>query len=163
MSVLKVRVYPDPVLKQISESIQAVDSQFRRLIDDLVETMYAYSGGIGISAPQVGVLKRLIVIDVSKKIPGKERLIMINPVVIAESDYKISREGCMSIPDFTANVRRAQQIAVSWRDIEMNERRSESCGLEAICIQHEIDHLDGKLFLDRVTSLKSDVFMRKRR
>ena len=163
MSVLKVRIYPDPVLKQVSGPVQGLDVKCQRFIDDLVETMEAYPGAIGISAPQVGVLSRIIVIDVSKKIPEKSRLIMMNPVVILESDYEISREGCMSIPDFTANVKRAQKITVSWRDVDWLERTTESEGLEAICIQHEIDHLNGILFLDRVTSLKSDVFTRKKR
>lgn len=163
MGVLKVRVYPDPVLKQISRPVTSVDDKFRRFVGDLIETMQAYPGGIGISAPQVGVLSRVIVVDLSKKSPENKQLIMINPVVLNSSDCQIGREGCMSIPDFTANVRRARRIMVSWRDLDWNENKVESEGLEAVCIQHEIDHLDGLLFLDRVTSLKSDVFRRKNR
>jgi len=124
--------------------------------------MHQQPGGIGIAAPQVGVLKCVIIIDVSRKIQGKAQLVMINPVITAESDFRIFREGCMSIPDFTANVRRANTIKVEWFDLDMKVNRIETDGLEAVCIQHEVDHLNGILFLDRVSSLKIDVFRRKK-
>ncbi len=163
MSILKVLVYPNPVLKQVSKPVSHPDEEFRRFVSDLIQTMHAYPGGIGISAPQVGVLRRVIVVDLSKKMPEKTGRVMVNPVIVARSDSRISREGCMSIPDFTANVSRARRITAIWRDLDHIERRGDFDGLEAVCIQHEIDHLDGILFLDRVSCLKTDVFIRKKK
>lgn len=161
MSLFSLRRFPDRVLRKISEPVSKVDRGVRKFIDRLIETMRSQPGGIGIAAPQVGVLKRIAIVDVSKRDPSKKQLILINPIIRSQKQAAISREGCMSLPDFTANVQRYRSIEVCWHDIQMKEHVMWTDGIEAICIQHELDHLNGLLFLDRVTSLKSDVFPRK--
>ncbi len=130
--------------------------------EKLEETMEAQPGGIGIAAPQVGVLRQVAIVDVSPKEAGTQRLILINPVILERFEEKIVREGCMSLPHYTANVTRAGRIRLRWFDLEMRRREKVSSELEAICIQHEVDHLNGMLFLDRVGCLNSDVFRRKK-
>ena len=162
MPPFAIRRFPDPVLRKVSDPIKAVDRKIRLLIDHLIETMYAQPGGVGIAAPQVGVLKRIAVVDVSPKVPGAKMHILINPRIVSLEQEGIFREGCMSVPDFTANVKRAQAIMVEWQDLDLRIHQLLATGLEARCIQHEVDHLNGFLFVDRVGSLKSDVFPRKR-
>jgi peptide deformylase len=162
MSSLRIRTFPDSALRLISKPVNKVDRFIRTFIDQLIETMYAQPGGIGIAAPQVGVLKRIAVIDLSQKVPGTHLLVLINPEIVSADDYQVSREGCMSLPDYTANIKRAQHLRLKWQDLNLRECQMETTGLEARCIQHEVDHLNGMLFLDRVASVKSDVFRRKR-
>jgi peptide deformylase len=143
-----------------------VSSDERNLIkflQDLKKTLYAQRGGIGIAAPQVGLAKRIIMIDVSPKDPTKERLVMINPIILGYAGEVLSLEGCMSLPDYTANIKRAIKITVEWTDERGRLNQKLATGIEAICIQHEIDHLNGVLFIDRVSSLKTDVFPRRKR
>ena len=162
MPSLKIRTFPDSALRKISEPIIKVDNSLRSFIDRLIETMRHQPGGIGIAAPQVGVLKRIAIVDVSLKVPGARLLILINPVIISTENYQVSREGCMSLPDYTANIRRAERLLIKWQDFSLKEHQMTAEGLEARCIQHEVDHLNGMLFVDRAASLKSDVFRRKR-
>lgn len=163
-SVRPVRVYPDPVLKMKCEEVTNIDDSVLAIVDDLTETMLALPRCVGLAAPQIGEVKRIVVVDVSRhpKAPPKNHglLCMINPVITNRLGEKVSREGCVSVPDLTANVRRAENIAITFLDCEGHEVCIETNGFEAIAIQHELDHLDGKLFLDRVSS--SDVFKRKR-
>jgi len=153
---------PDPVLAMTAHSVDHISSDILRFIERLSETLYQQPGGIGIAAPQIGVLKRIAIVDVSPKDKTKERLVLVNPELMWARNYVTFREGCMSVPDFTGNVERAQHIKVRWQDETQTWREMETTGIEAVCIQHEIDHLNGKVFLDRVTSLKTDVFPRKR-
>jgi len=162
MPSFPIRTFPDSALRKISDPVTQVDHSLRSFIDRLIETMRHQPGGIGIAAPQVGVLKRIAVVDVSLKVPGARLLILINPVIISAQDYQISREGCMSLPDYTANIKRAQRLILKWQDMDLREHEKTVEGLEARCVQHEVDHLNGMLFVDRAVSLKSDVFRRKR-
>lgn len=161
-SLLKIRIFPDPVLRKISLPVAKMDVGLITFVRKLEKTMEAQPGGIGIAAPQVGVLRQIAVVDVSPKETGTQRLILVNPVILERFEEKIVREGCMSLPHYTANVTRAARIRVRWLDFEMRRREKVASGLEAICIQHEVDHLNGMLFLDRVGCLNSDVFRRKR-
>lgn len=157
-----IRTFPDPVLRKISSPVKQIDHELNRLIQGLWDFLKAQPGGIGIAAPQVGILKRVAVIDLSKKIPHAKRIVLINPVIEDMADFQALREGCMSIPHYTANAARASRIKLNWFDESFQKRHKIAAGLEAVCIQHEVDHLDGMLFLDRVSCLNSDVFRRKK-
>ncbi len=162
MTVRDVLRYPHPALKQTARPVEPGEAT--SVAEDLVETMRAHPGCVGLAAPQLGELVRMIVVDVSEhpKAEGSSGLLLlVNPVVVRASGAHVAREGCLSIPHLTANVRRATSIALeaSTRDGEAVSLSSE--GFEARCLLHEIDHLDGILFLDRVDSLATDVFRRQ--
>ncbi len=166
MAILPVLKFPDPLLKERSAPVARVDGEVSSVIDDLLETMRASPGGVGIAAPQVGVLQRIIAVDVSShKRGGREEnhglLVLVNPEILARGGKQLVREGCMSVPDYTANVQRAQWVLVDALDRGGKQLILEAIGFEAVAIQHELDHLDGILFLDRVVSVKTDVFRRK--
>ena len=163
MAVLQIRLFPDPILRKRCTAVNPSDPKLRFLSKDLEHTLYAQTGGIGIAAPQVGIDKRLILIDISSKDPTKHLEVMINPVILVQEGEVLSREGCMSLPDYTANVKRFERLQLEWTDIRGWKKEKTAHGIEAICIQHEIDHLNGMLFIDRVVSLKTDVFPRQRR
>jgi peptide deformylase len=154
----EVLLYPDPVLKQVAAPAQAGDLE--RVGADVLDTMRSFPGCVGLAAPQLGELVRVIAVDVSEH-PKAETsnglLLLANPRVTRAEGSEVAREGCLSIPDLTANVRRATRITV-----EHAEGSVECEGFEARCLLHELDHLDGVLFLDRVESLVDDVFRRKR-
>ena len=163
MAILDILTYPDERLKTVSESVTDVDDVLRRFVCDLEETMRAGPGGVGIAAPQVGDFRRIVIVDVSskKKIKHHGRLVLINPELVAWDGMAVGREGCMSVPDFTGNVIRAESIVVEALD-EQGEAVRYACeGYEARAIQHEMDHLDGMLFLDRLVSRRHDLFRRK--
>jgi peptide deformylase len=153
-------------LKQIARPVgdgEAADAE--RVARDLVDTMRSYPGCVGIAAPQVDELVRVIVVDVTdhpKAVGSNGLLVLVNPRVAAAEGSEIGREGCLSIPELTANVRRATRVVVEARTPSGGERVVDAVGFEARCLQHELDHLDGILFLDRVESLERDVFKRKR-
>lgn len=136
------------------------------LIGDLVDTMRDGPGSVGVAAPQIGVNMRVCVVDVSKSKNGRDNnhglLVMVNPEITRREGAAVMREGCMSIPDYTGDVERAVEITVRFIDGEGVQREIDAAGFEAVAIQHEIDHLDGILFLDRVTSLKTGLFRRKK-
>jgi peptide deformylase len=167
MAILPILKFPDPLLKEKSEPVERVTPEVSGVIDDLLDTMRASPGGVGISAPQVGVLRRIVAVDVSASKRGSRGenhglLVLINPEILAKGGRQIVREGCMSIPDYTANIERAQWVLVDAVDREGKQVILESVGFEAVAIQHEVDHLDGILFLDRVSSIKTDLFRRKK-
>jgi peptide deformylase len=167
MAVRDVLRCPHPSLKQVCPPLAPGDSdEVERLAGDLVDTMRANPRCVGLAAPQIDALVRMIVVDVSEH-PRTTRchglLLLVNPRIVEASGAEVGREGCLSIPDFTANVRRATKIVVEALTPAGEERVLESTGFEARCLQHEIDHLDGLLFLDRVAALRTDVFPRKRR
>jgi len=167
MAILPVLQFPDPGLKEKSTPVTGVTAEVSAFIDDLLETMRASPGCIGIAAPQVGMLSRIIVVDVSGHRRGGQEenhglLVLVNPEILARGGKQLVREGCMSVPDYTANVQRAQWILVDALDREGKQIILEAVGFESIAIQHEVDHLDGYLFLDRVSSIKTDIFRRKR-
>lgn len=164
MSILKVYKYPDPVLKQISIPVTDFNNELKNFIADHVETMYSFDFCVGLAAPQVGNLQRIITVDVSKaRKPqdGHGLLVLINPKILEYADFKIVREGCLSIPDLTANVKRAMKIKVEYLDEQGNQKTLDTTNFEAHAIQHEMDHLDGILFLDKITNPASDLFRRK--
>lgn len=165
MAVCEIRLYPDPVLKQVCDPLEKLDAKADALVQDLIDTMVSAGHSVGVAAPQIGIPKRVVVVDVSGSKLGKDNnhglLTMINPEIIRKEGSKIMREGCMSVPDYTGNVTRAEVIVVQFLDRDGRERVINASGFEAVAIQHELDHLDGMLFLDRVSSLKTDIFRRK--
>ena len=164
MAVREVLRYPDRRLKQVCEAI-AGDERARAVATDLLDTMRSFPGCVGIAAPQIGELVRIVVVDVSahpKGAGGHGELVLVDPLVVAEDGADVSREGCLSIPDLTADVRRATTIALTATTPAGARVEIESGGFEARCLLHELDHLDGILFLDRVASLRENVFRRKR-
>ncbi len=167
MAILPILQFPDPGLKEKSAPVTGVTTEVSAFIDDLLETMRASPGCVGIAAPQIGMLSRIIVVDVSGHRRGGQEenhglLVLVNPEILARGGKQLVREGCMSVPDYTANVQRAQWILVDALDREGKQVILEAVGFESIAIQHEVDHLDGYLFLDRVSSVKTDIFRRKR-
>ncbi|MGK2878304.1 MAG: peptide deformylase [Solirubrobacterales bacterium] len=161
MAVRKVLLYPDPGLKRVCDPAPSGD-QLLTIVEDLTDTMRSFPGCVGIAAPQIGYCSRVAVIDLSahKKAPESVHglTVLVDPVVVSGEGSEVAREGCLSVPQLTANVRRYVDAAVTTRggDFEFE-------GFEARCVLHEIDHLDGLLFLDRVTSLTADVFPRRQR
>lgn len=165
MPTQKILIYPHPILKKMAHSVEVIDGTIQGLIEDLVDTMHDGPGSVGVAAPQIGVSLRVCVIDVSKNRNGKDNnhglLTMINPVIIEREGSAIMREGCMSIPDYTGDVERSTRVVVTFTDSDDNAQTVEATGFEAVAIQHEMDHLDGILFLDRIASLKTGLFRRK--
>ena len=164
MATLPVLKYPHQILRAMSEPVLKVDDEIRRIVNDMIETMYVLPSCVGVAAPQVGYPLRILVIDVSRKIGPKKNhglLAMINPVLIYAEGEKMTKEGCLSIPAFLGNVKRATNVIVRGLNPEGNKVEVLSQGLEAIAIQHEVDHLNGVLFIHRVSSLASDLVRRK--
>jgi len=164
MAIREILRYPDPILKEISEPVEWVTEPIIEIIDDLIETLYASPGGAGIAAPQIGELKRIIAVDVSKNRRADHHhglIVMINPNILSRRGKQVCREGCMSVPDYTGNVTRSTWVLVEGLDRHGNTEVIEADGFEAVAIQHEMDHLDGVLFLDRITSIKGNLFRRK--
>ena len=157
----KILTVPDPVLRKISEPVTKVNSEIKRLMDDMLETMYA-APGIGLAAVQIGVLKRIIVIDLSKNNEKNEPIFIVNPEIISKSDELISyEEGCLSIPNQFAEVKRPSTCKLNFLDYNGEKKVINADGLLATCIQHEIDHLNGILFIDRLSKLKKDLILKK--
>jgi peptide deformylase len=162
--VREVLLHPDPRLKQVARPVEPGEP-VADLAADLLETMRAGPRTVGLAAPQVGELVRLVIVDCSTHPKATENhglLVLVNPVIAASTGSEIGREGCLSIPEITANVRRATDVVVEAADPEGAPLRIEATGFEARALQHEIDHLDGVLILDRVASLDTDVFRRRR-
>ncbi|MEE4189396.1 MAG: peptide deformylase [Roseobacter sp.] len=155
-------LHPDPRLKKMCDPVADIDDDLRVLAKDMLETMYA-APGIGLAAPQVGILQRAIVVDCIKEGEGTPRpTVMFNPEVIAASDEtRVYEEGCLSIPEQFADVTRPSEVEVRWMDMDGNEQSEVFTDLWATCIQHEIDHLDGKLFIDYLKPLKRQIITRK--
>ena len=157
-----IRHFPDPCLRAKCKPVSKVDADLHKLIDRLDRVRKSQPSGIGIAAPQIGVNSAAAIVDVSARIPGSRKLIIINPVILHQSTIKISREGCMSIPDYTGMLKRYDQVVLKWQNETGKACQGHFEGIEAVCIQHEIDHLDGVLFLDRVSSMKRDMIPRPR-
>ena len=166
MPVREVLRYPHPALKRTARPIDEADGPLpERVAADLVDTMHAFPGCVGVAAPQIDELVRIVVVDVGahpRATVSNGLMVLVNPSVVEAEGSEVAREGCLSIPHLTANVRRATKITVEARTPAGEHVRVETEGFEARCVLHEIDHLDGLLFLDRVDSLKTDVFRRKR-
>ena len=161
MPLLTIRLFPDPVLRKSALKVTSFDAKFRRLVESLDETMRAQSSGIGIAAPQAGISVQLALVDVSARVPGSKRRVLVNPKILEARDEKISREGCMSLPEYTGNLTRYDWIRLTWQDEFGKAHQGDFSGIEAICIQHEVDHLQGRLFLDRISFLNRDLIPRR--
>ena len=161
MSQRKIVIEPDPILRKRSESLEKVDDELRALLNDMLETMYA-APGIGLAAVQVGILKRLIVIDISKDKEKKSPLFLINPEIISRSKKtSIYEEGCLSLPGHFAEIERPAECQIRFVDYNGKEKELQANGLLATCIQHEVDHLNGVLFIDYLSKLKKDMIIKK--
>ena len=162
MAILEILKYPNPVLVKVAAPVRNITAKTARLIDDMLDTMYA-APGVGLAAPQVGHSQRIIVLDIDHENPGKQVHKLINPIISRAEGEVIWEEGCLSVVDFTAEVRRAAQVEVVATDENEKEIRIATEGLLAVALQHEIDHLDGKLFIDRISRLKRDLYSRRRK
>ena len=164
MALLKILTFPDPFLKKIAESVTVFDDQLKDLIRDMAETMYD-EPGIGLAATQVGENKRLFVMDVyyDKEDPEskKQPVAVINPEIIEKSGESCIEEGCLSVPDFRADVKRSAELVLRFQDLQEETHEIQAEGLLAICIQHEFDHLNGKLFIDHLPPLKRRMVQNK--
>ena len=161
MAILPVIIAPDPRLKVRCQAVERIEDEVRRLMDDLLETLGA-ANGIGLAAPQVGVTRRVIAIDVHGADEDPNPLVLANPEILSASDEEITNEeGCLSLPEYYAEVRRPAAIQVRYLDRDGEVRELAAEGLLAVCIQHEMDHLDGFLFVDHVSALKRNIILRK--
>lgn len=158
MAKLEILKFPDPRLRQKAKPIERVDDAIRRLADDMLETMYD-APGIGLAATQVGVAKQLIVIDVSEE--RNQPLVLINPEIVNAEGEETMEEGCLSVPGFYETVKRAERVEVRALDRDGNPLELNLDGLLAVCVQHEIDHLHGKLFVDYLSKLKRERIRKK--
>ena len=161
MTIRKILTIPDPLLRKKSLSVEKVDKEIRNLMDDMISTMYD-APGIGLAAVQIGVPKRVVVMDLSKNPDRKKPMYFINPEIIWKSNVNSSyEEGCLSIPNQFAKVERPDKCHIKYVDYEGNEKKLEAEGLLSTCIQHEIDHLNGVLFIDYLSKLKKDIIVKK--
>ena len=162
MAILEILKFPAPVLSKVAAPVKNINANTAQLVSDMLDTMYA-APGVGLAAPQVGASQRVIVLDVDHENPGKLTYKLINPVITRSEGEVIWEEGCLSVVDFTAEVKRAAQVQVTAFDADEKEIKIDAEGLLAVALQHEIDHLDGKLFIDRISRLKRDLYARRRK
>ncbi|AQX28666.1 MULTISPECIES: peptide deformylase [unclassified Bartonella] len=167
MSIKPLVILPDPILREVSKPVENIDSIIQKLADDMLETMYD-AQGIGLAAVQVGVPLRMLVLDISPRLEisskdaPKNPLVVINPEILWISDERnIYQEGCLSIPEYFAEVERPKYLRICYRDREGKKAEIEVGGLLATCLQHEIDHLNGYLFIDHISKIKRDMVIRK--
>lgn len=165
MAILPIIEIPDPRLRQVSEPVAAVDDDLRRLMDDMLETMYA-APGIGLAAIQVGVAKRVLVIDLQDEgddgKPVKSPLYFVNPEILSSSDeVSVYNEGCLSVPEIFADVERPARVRARWLDYDGNAHEEELDELMSTCLQHEMDHLEGVVFIDHLSKLKRAMALKK--
>jgi len=162
MPVLEILKYPDPKLSRVSLPVKNITGETLQLVEDMLETMYA-APGVGLAAPQVGVHQRIVVLDIDHENPRKNVYKLINPLITRSEGEIVWEEGCLSVVDFAAEVRRAAQVELVALDENQKEIKIAAEGLLAVAFQHEIDHLDGKLFIDRISRLKRDLYARRRK
>ena len=161
MAKKQILIIPDPLLRKVSDPVSSVNTEIKNLMDDMLETMYA-APGIGLAAVQIGVLKRIIVIDLSKDGEKKNPLFIVNPEITFKSNELISyEEGCLSIPNQFAEVKRPSSCKVNFLDYDGKKKEINANGLLATCIQHEVDHIDAILFIDHLSKLKKDLIIKK--
>lgn len=162
MALRNILIHPDPRLKKAATPVASVTDDLRRLADDMLETMY-HAPGIGLAAPQIGVMERVLVMDCVKDEGAKpDPMVLINPQVVWTSDTRnVYEEGCLSIPEHYAEVERPAEVEVEWMELDGKTRREKFDALWATCVQHEIDHLNGKLFIDYLGPLKRQMITRK--
>lgn len=160
MALLKILKYPEAVLKERAKAVENIDARLVTLLDSMAQTMYA-APGVGLAAPQIGESSRMIVLDTDHDNPGKHLLKLINPEIVESHGSIIWEEGCLSVVDFTAEVKRAKQVLVRAWTPDQKEIQIEADDLLAVALQHEIDHLEGRLFIDRISRIKRELYKRK--
>ena len=160
MGILEIRTFPDEVLKRKAEEVKDINAEIAKLAEDMLDTMYS-APGIGLAAPQVGRSLRVIVFDISHKEGEKRPYILINPVITAAEGSEVMEEGCLSIPGVYAHVKRAARVEVKGYDLDGREVTLQAEGLLARVIQHEVDHLDGVLFIDRLSRIRREIIKKK--
>ena len=161
MSKRRILIEPDPILRKKSQKLETVDDELRKLMDDMLETMYE-APGIGLAAVQIGILKRLVVIDISKEGQTKKPFFFVNPIITFKSENtSIHEEGCLSLPGHFAEIERPSECHLDYIDYYGKKKTLKASGLLATCIQHEVDHLDGILFIDYLSKLKKDMIIKK--
>ncbi len=160
MAVRTILHYPEPLLKKISAPVVVFDDALKQLAQDMAETMYDVPG-VGLAAPQVGVLTRLIVIDCSGKDNPPDLIVAVNPKIVAQEGESCEEEGCLSIPEYYAPVKRFERVTMNYQDVEGLPQQRQADGLLAVAMQHEIDHLQGILFVDHLSPLKRSIFRKK--
>jgi peptide deformylase len=160
MAILDIKKYPDKILKQQTVFVNSIDDHTQHLIDDMIETMYA-AKGIGLAANQVGISKRLCVIDVSVREEKSPLIVLINPLIVEKEGMVEAEEGCLSIPGYMTNIKRAERVYIRGLSREGKTVEIECTGLLARALQHEIDHLDGLLIIDRISPIKREFFKRR--
>ncbi len=157
----KILIEPDPILRKKCEPLEKVDDNVRKLMNEMLDIMYK-APGIGLAAIQIGILKRLVVIDISKEKEKKDPLFLINPEIMSRSETKsVYEEGCLSLPGQFAEVERPSECILKYLDLDGKEKNLKAKGLLSTCIQHEVDHLDGVLFIDYLSKLKKDMIIKK--
>ncbi|BEQ13291.1 peptide deformylase [Desulfoferula mesophila] len=161
MAVLPIKTFPDSVLSKTCRQVHEVDEDLKQLAQDMLDTMYA-APGVGLAAPQVGRDERLVVIDCSPRDGEPQPLVLFNPRIVEMDGEVVFEEGCLSVPEFTCDVTRAERVVVKAMDAEGQPITIEGEGLLAICLQHELDHLEGRLFLDRISPLKRSLYKKRR-
>lgn len=164
MALRDIVLYPDNRLKTICEPVQGFDAELRDFVNDLLETCASGPGAVGIAAPQVGFMQRICIVDATRArhpVPNHGKLILVNPEITAWEGFAVGREGCLSVPEYTGNVVRAEKIQLNAFDLNGKALSFAMEGYEARIAQHELDHLDGVLFLDRLISRGTDLFQRK--
>ncbi len=160
MTVLKIVLYPDKALRTVCAPVETFDAELKSIVNDMIETMYFYKGTVGLAAPQVNILKRIVTIDINAKSSQDKLFVLINPEIISISKKKYVREGCLSIPEYLADIKRGKKVTVRAQNIDGNFFELSASELEAVAIQHEVDHLDGIVFIDRIDSLKTGLIRR---
>lgn len=161
MALLPIKTFPDPCLGRACRQVEVVDDDLRQLAADMLETMYD-APGVGLAAPQVGSDLRLVVVDCSAKDEEPAPMVLVNPRIVEAEGSLVFEEGCLSVPEFTADVTRHERVVVEAVDQEGRPVRVEGHGLVAVCLQHELDHLEGRLFIDRISPLKRSLYKKRR-
>ncbi len=160
MAVREILKYPDKTLQRTADPVTTIDGKLAARMNDMVETMYA-ANGIGLAAPQIGLLERAIVVDANTEHRGKDLVKLINPVIVESEGSIVWEEGCLSVVNYQAEVTRARRILVRAWTVDQKEIEIEAEDLPAVCLQHEIDHLDGSLFIDRISRLKRELYRKR--
>lgn len=162
LALLPIRTYPDPVLRRKCSPAEPGTAEIRRLAEDMIETMYA-APGIGLAAPQVGESVRMVIVDIFAHLGEPDPKVMLNPEILSFSDNIAFEEGCLSLPEFTHEVERPRVVEVKYQDLDGSEIKLKAEDLFAVAIQHEMDHLEGRLLLDYASMVKRDIYRRKAR
>ncbi len=157
----QIRIFPDAVLRKKTEIVTVFDANLRDLVKTMAQIMKSQPYGVGIAAPQIGVSKAVAIVDVTAREPKSSQIVLVNPVILERREPEVRKEGCMSLPDYSAFVKRHKWIRFKWQDAYGESHEKVSEGIEAVCVEHEADHLNGILFIDHVTCLKTDMLPRK--